>query len=272
MINTCTHPTLVDSDNLGTSQLSTLRHTKFNPFSLINQPRSSKSLFLTPSMQRVKPALETPPERHCRWCGIYIETFQGLCTACNEEVKRRWQEYQAAMDTLIHCEQGLFDISFAAGYGRSKFHTAVFGQERLAFRNILDSHMKRTADYMNDLRARRITSINNSLRSHGDAFNSSIQSHPESNPNPTTAASQQVDPPELVDNDDPRKELRAQILLCWPPDKDPRAMMFLNEPLHTKTFLKLLLKIAPFYSWEDTTRMVNSMIIERIRHGENKQR
>ena len=49
-------------------------------------------------------------------------------------------------------------------------------------------------------------------------------------------------------------------------------MMFLNKPLHTKTFLKLLLKIAPFYSWEDTTRMVNSMIIERIRHGENKQR
>ena len=189
---------------------------------------------------------------------------------------RRWNEYEAATKVLVAREQDLFDMCFAAAFGRSMFYTVVFSQERLALRNIQESHMEKMAGYYNDLRARRIASINrclptNSLRSISCA--SSVPTYPVFHEErPEILATRPDSPPPPSNHDNPLQSLRDEILTHWSEDVDPRAAVFVNDGIHTASFLKLLLKLAPHYSWEDTTRMVNSMIIERIRHGDQKQR
>lgn len=224
-------------------------------------------------MRQSKPSYESYSKRLCGWCRDRREASEGLCTWCNNELRRKWKEYEAAVNVMIECEHALFNMSFAGAYGIGSSHNVIFGQERHALRNIVDSHMRKTVEYMKDLRARRIASINNFLqKGPGFANTPPVPLYTESSQHPVTSVTQQIDSPKLDDRDNPRDRLRAEILHHWSPEKDNRALMFVNESIHTESFLKLLLKLAPFYSWEDTTRMVNSMIIERIRHGENKQR
>ena len=215
-------------------------------------------------------------ESPCRWCNAEPETFQGLCNGCDDELMRRWKEYEAATKVLVDREQDLFDMCFAAAFGRSMFHTVVFSQERLALRNIQDSHMEKMAGYYNDLRARRIASINRFLPTHSQrsiSCTSSVPTYPVfHDERPVMLATRPDPPPSPSKNDNPLQSLRDEILVHWSEDADPRAAVFVNDSIHTVSFLKLLLKLAPHYSWEDTTRMVNSMIIERIRHGDQKQR
>ena len=223
-----------------------------------------------------KPFLTQRPESPCKWCNVEEVTFQGLCNGCDDELKRRWKEYEAATKTLVNREQALFDMCFAAAFGRSMFHTVVFSQERLALRNIQESHMEKMAGYYNDLRARRISSINRFLpmgSQRSISCASSLPRFPDFDEEiPKTLVTRPEPLPEPEGNDDPLQSLRDDILVHWSEDTDPRAAIFVNESIHTESFLKLLLKLAPHYSWEDTTRMVNSMIIERIRHGDQKQR
>ncbi|KAI1871516.1 uncharacterized protein JN550_004510 [Neoarthrinium moseri] len=61
-------------------------------------------------------------------------------------------------------------------------------------------------------------------------------------------------------------EIRSKILKYWSADEDSRAYKFVRKPLHTPRFLAILLDLARHYSWEQTTRMVNYMVIERVRH------
>ncbi len=228
-------------------------------------------------MQNPKVSLEARPDGECRWCCERRDIFRGFCTSCDNLLRRKWRDYEAAMKALINCEQSLFDMSFAAAYGLDLFSTDVFKKERLALGNVQDSHMTKMAEYYSDLRAGRIDSINRCLpttSSHRPApsiNSSSVPRHP-SDRHSVTTVTQRRGLLELRDDDDPLEKIRAKILVHWSNETDPRALVFINESMHTRNFLQLLLKLAPFYSWEETTRMVNSMTIERIRHGENKQR
>lgn len=70
-------------------------------------------------------------------------------------------------------------------------------------------------------------------------------------------------PPSSVPED---QKLRKTILMHWPEEKNFRASQFVRMPLHTPRFLVVLLDLARNYTWEQTTRMVNYVIIERVRH------
>ncbi|RYP63867.1 hypothetical protein DL769_006837 [Monosporascus sp. CRB-8-3] len=219
---------------------------------------------------------ERRPENQCRWCQAQPATFQGLCDRCDKKLRRKWKEYEAATKVMVDCEEALFDMSFAAAYGTDQFNTVVFNQERLALRNIQDSHMQRMAEYYIDLRARKVPSISRCLPTHSQRSvsleSSSIAQPGKAGQRPGASTTQQANLPEVNEVMDPLERLRSEILIHWSPETDTRALVFINDSIHTESFLKLLLKLAPFYSWEDTTRMVNSMIIERIHHGDHKQR
>ncbi|RYP06916.1 hypothetical protein DL764_002864 [Monosporascus ibericus] len=202
-------------------------------------------------MSNIRGIPERRPESQCKWCRAQPELFQGLCDGCEKKLRRKWKEYEAAAKAMVDCEEALFDMSFAAAYGTDQFNTVICNQERLALRNIQDSHMQRMAEYYIDLRARK---------------------PPCAAQRPGASATRQASLPEVNEESGPLEQLRSEILIHWSPETDTRAPVFVNDSIHTESFLKLLLKLAPFYSWEDTTRMVNSMIIERIRHGDYKQR
>ncbi|RYP82287.1 hypothetical protein DL770_005625 [Monosporascus sp. CRB-9-2] len=227
-------------------------------------------------MSNIRGIPERRPESQCKWCHAQPETFQGLCDGCDKKLRRKWKEYEAATKVMVNCEEELFDMSFAAAYGTDQFNTVVFNQERLALRNIQDSHMQRMAEYYIDLRARKVPSISRCLPTHSQRSvsleSSSIAQPRGAAQRPGASATRQTNLPEVNEESDPLERLRSEILIHWSPETDTRALVFVNDSIHTESFLKLLLKLAPFYSWEDTTRMVNSMIIERIRHGDYKQR
>ncbi|KAI0123585.1 hypothetical protein BJ170DRAFT_598801 [Xylariales sp. AK1849] len=67
------------------------------------------------------------------------------------------------------------------------------------------------------------------------------------------------------------KGLRSNILQFWTVDGDSRTHKFVQLPLHTPRFLSMLLELAHHYSWEHTTRMLNHIIIERVRHPRNPE-
>ncbi|RYP17636.1 hypothetical protein DL765_004418 [Monosporascus sp. GIB2] len=220
---------------------------------------------------------EQRPESQCKWCQAQPEAFQGLCDGCDRKLRRKWKEYEAATMAMVNCEEALFDMSFAAAYGTDQFNTVVFNQERLALRNIQESHMQRMAEYCIDLRARKIPSVRRCLPPTHSQRSVSLTSSSTAQPtragqHPGASAMQRANPSEVNEGSDPLEHLRSEIFIHWSPETDTRALVFVNDPIHTESFLKLLLKLAPFYSWEDTTRMVNSMIIERIHHGDHKQR
>ncbi|RYO88757.1 hypothetical protein DL766_005193 [Monosporascus sp. MC13-8B] len=220
---------------------------------------------------------ERRPDSQCKWCQAQPDIFQGLCGGCDKKLRRKWKEYEAATEAMVSCEEALFDMSFAAAYGTDQFNTVVFNQERLALRNIQDSHMQRMAEYYIDLRARKVSSIRRCLPPTPSQRSVSLASSSTAQParagqRPGTSAIQLANLSEANERSDPLEHLRSEILIHWSPETDTRALVFVNDSIHTESFLKLLLKLAPFYSWEDTTRMVNSMIIERIHHGDYKQR
>ena len=156
-------------------------------------------------------------ESPCRWCNAEPETFQGLCNGCDDELMRRWKEYEVATKVLVDREQDLFDMCFAAAFGRSMFHTVVFSQERLALRNIQDSHMEKMAGYYNDLRARRIASINRFLPTHSQrsiSCTSSVPTYPVfHDERPVILATRPDPPPSPSKNDNPLQSLRDEILV-----------------------------------------------------------
>lgn len=75
-------------------------------------------------------------------------------------------------------------------------------------------------------------------------------------------------PPSSVPED---HHLRKLILMHWPEEKNFHASRFVRMPLHTPRFLVVLLDLARYYTWEQTTRMVSYVIIERVRHFRNSE-
>jgi hypothetical protein len=76
-----------------------------------------------------------------------------------------------------------------------------------------------------------------------------------------------VKPSDITPSDS--RQLRLKILQYWTENGDPRAFKFVRMPLHTPRFLAIILDLARHYSWEQTTRMINCVIIERVRHFQN---
>ncbi|KAI0009673.1 hypothetical protein F4779DRAFT_617313 [Xylariaceae sp. FL0662B] len=70
----------------------------------------------------------------------------------------------------------------------------------------------------------------------------------------------------------PKSKHWSKILSYWKPEIDYRARNYVLENYHKPWFLDRVYQFAQFYSFEDTTRMINSVALERIRHGENKSR
>ncbi|OTA94067.1 hypothetical protein M434DRAFT_30406 [Hypoxylon sp. CO27-5] len=64
----------------------------------------------------------------------------------------------------------------------------------------------------------------------------------------------------------------SAILINWRPGVDSRAWSFIRSREHSVEFLVLLHQLSKYHSYQDITAMLNSLVIERIRHGEDKRR
>ncbi|ETS73812.1 hypothetical protein PFICI_14758 [Pestalotiopsis fici W106-1] len=73
-------------------------------------------------------------------------------------------------------------------------------------------------------------------------------------------------PPSSIPED---QQLRDTILMHWREDENPQVAKFVRLSLHKPRFLVVLLELARYYTWNQTARMVNYVIIERVRHFKN---
>ncbi|KAI1095396.1 hypothetical protein F5B19DRAFT_342693 [Rostrohypoxylon terebratum] len=61
----------------------------------------------------------------------------------------------------------------------------------------------------------------------------------------------------------------SAIMNLWKPDVDDRASKFVVLDQNSTALLCCLHELAKHYSWQDVTSMVNSIVMERLRHGPN---
>ncbi|KAI1210681.1 uncharacterized protein F4807DRAFT_422264 [Annulohypoxylon truncatum] len=64
----------------------------------------------------------------------------------------------------------------------------------------------------------------------------------------------------------------SAILKYWRPEVDPRAPAFAVLEQNSISLLCCLHELAKYYTWNDVTIMVNSVVMERLRHGPKKFR
>ncbi|KAI0843313.1 hypothetical protein F5Y06DRAFT_291221 [Hypoxylon sp. FL0890] len=62
------------------------------------------------------------------------------------------------------------------------------------------------------------------------------------------------------------------ILNHWRPGADSRAWTFIRQPHHPTKFLVELYQLAKYYSYDHVTIMINSIMMERVRHSADKRR
>ncbi|KAI1418018.1 hypothetical protein F5Y13DRAFT_34486 [Hypoxylon sp. FL1857] len=64
----------------------------------------------------------------------------------------------------------------------------------------------------------------------------------------------------------------SAILNKWRPSVDSRPWYFIRLPQHSIPFLVRLHQLSKYYTFEDVSIMLNSISMERIRHGLDKRR
>ncbi|KAI1139527.1 hypothetical protein F5Y05DRAFT_411717 [Hypoxylon sp. FL0543] len=75
-----------------------------------------------------------------------------------------------------------------------------------------------------------------------------------------------------ADQQHPMAPYWGAILNHWRPGTDSRAWNFVRDRRHGAQFLALVHELAKNYPYADTVTMVNSVAMERIRHGRDKRR
>ncbi|KAI1388259.1 uncharacterized protein F4822DRAFT_239924 [Hypoxylon trugodes] len=70
----------------------------------------------------------------------------------------------------------------------------------------------------------------------------------------------------------PKGPWLGRILRRWRPEWDISAAKFAFQPNHSVQFVMLLEHFSQFYYWKNVAIMVNSIAMERIRHGKDKSR
>ncbi|CAJ2511756.1 Uu.00g073810.m01.CDS01 [Anthostomella pinea] len=203
---------------------------------------------------------------HCRHCGIivnqppFFHAGAGLfCGHCDDlvgaDIRRQREGAIAVLDTR---ERRLFDMHLPITSGQAT--------------SMLVSREDKWTEYRN----KRIRAIDDSIL-HLQKSLSEIQM-------PVVPA--QTIPMHLTSVLGPfedtvggraaknKKSMESELLVHWDVGTDDRASLYLRERNPGNNILRYLVKLARNYSWDHTTHMISSTVIERFHHDQayNKRR